>query len=41
MLDGLAAAVEDFGPRFQALGHAIQRGLVFKPREFSEVVGSF
>jgi hypothetical protein len=38
MLDDLAAAVEDFGPRLQALGHAIQHRLAFQPRDFSEIV---
>ena len=33
MLDGLAAAVEDSGPRLQARRHAAERILVFKARD--------
>ena len=37
MLDDLAAAVEDLRPRFETLGHAVERGLVFQARDGAPV----
>ena len=38
MLDDLAAAVENVGPRRQALRHAIERGLVFDAGDRADAV---
>ncbi|MGB7977109.1 MAG: hypothetical protein WCF81_22785 [Roseiarcus sp.] len=38
MLDGLAATVENLWPRLQALGHAIEPGLVFAAGDGANVV---
>src|SRR5580698_4888250 len=38
MLNDLATTVENLGPRFEALGHAVERGLVFEAGNGAHVV---
>ena len=38
MLDDLAATIENLGPRFEALDHAIEHGLVFEAGNRAHVV---